>query len=146
MRGNRSEQDDLRAGPPKALSEIMTPGAEVEPVTSLGMDAIDLEKFMHEMVTIYVHPTREKGTLDVITPNANGINQPIIRGVNTPVRRKYVEALARCHSIRYEQRVQNPSQPENIQMVEKRVPDYPFDVVEDTKLGKEWLKKIYASI
>lgn len=145
MSRNGSTQDDLRQGAPKALSELATPGSiEIEKVTTL--DALELEKFMHEEVVIYVHPTREAGALDVITPNVNGMNQPIIRGKDTPVKRKYVEALAMSHSIKYEQRVQNPSQPENIQMVEKKVPDYPFDVVSDTKRGKEWLKRLYQSI
>lgn len=144
-RGNGSEQDDLNQRAPGTLAEMRTPGAVlIEPITN--MDALELEKFMHEEVTIFVHPTRESGSLDVITPNVNGLNQPIVRGKESIVKRKYVEALARCHSIRYEQRVQNPSQPENIQMVEKKVPDYPFDVVSDTKRGKEWLKKLYASV
>jgi hypothetical protein len=145
MARHGSQQDDLRHGKPKALSELMTPGGQVvEP--AINMTAVEQEKFMNEIVEIFVHPTREGGSLDVITPNVNGINQPIIRGVDTEVRRKYVEALARCHSIKYEQRIQNPSQPENIQMVEKKVPDYPFDVIRDTQKGKEWLKRIYASV
>jgi hypothetical protein len=146
MSRNGSQQDDLKQGAPKAMSELMSPGAAVEPVTNMDMDAVDLEAFMHEEVLIYVHPTRESGSLDVIVPGVNGINMPIPRGVDVPVKRKYVEALARGHSIQYEQRVQNPSQPENIQMIEKKVPDYPFDVKQDTKKGKEWLRRIYASV
>lgn len=142
---NGSTQNDLNQGKPKPLSEISSnEGHEVEPVNS--MDAVALEKFMHEEVTIFVHPTREGGSLDVITPNVNGVNQPIVRGVETNVKRKYVEALARCYSIKYETRVQNPSQPENIQMVEKKTPDYPFDVIRDTSEGKAWLKRVYASV
>lgn len=146
MARNGSEQDSLRAGRERGLSELTTPDAMVEPVSSMDMDAIELEKFMHEEVTIYVHKTRESGALEVITPSVGGINQPIIRGVETPVKRKYVEALARCHSVKYEQKVYNPSQPENIQMVETKVPDYPFDVVSDTRKGKEWLKRVYATV
>lgn len=143
---NGSEQDDLRADGPRGLGELMTPGAEVESVGNMGMDAIALEAFMHEPVEIYVHPSKEKGILEVITPSVGGINQPIIRGQKKVVKRKYVEALARCHSLTYEQRVQNPSQPENIQMIEVKVSDYPFDVTNDTKKGKAWLERIYASI
>lgn len=134
------------SGKSRGMGELMSPGAEVEPVGNMGMDDIALESFMHEEVMVYVHPTREIGTLDVISPNVNGINMPIQRGVNTMVKRKYVEALKRCHSIKYEQRVQNPSQPENIQMVEKKVPDYPFDVIQDSPKGKSWLKGIELSL
>lgn len=146
QRSNGSEQDDLQPGTTRNLSELTTPGAALESVGNMGMDAIALDAFMHEVVEIYVHPTKEKGSLDVITPSVNGVNQPIVRGRNVSVKRKYVESLARCHSIRYEQRVQNPSQPENIQMVESKVPDYPFDVLRDTEKGKAWLKSIYASV
>lgn len=143
---NSSEQGDLRQNPPKPMSEIMSDNPVIETVTSMGMDAVDLEKFMHEIVVIYVHPSRERESLDVITPNVGGLNQPIIRGVDTPVKRKYVEALARCHSIRYEQRTPDPRNPDKIDMCEKRVPDYPFDVVQDTPKGKAWLKTVYESV
>jgi len=142
---NGSEAAQIKRGAPKPLAELMNPGA-IEIETFESMDSTELEKFMNETVVIYVHPTRESGALDVITPNCNGINQPIIRGVETPVKRKYVEPLARCHTVKYEQRVQNPSQPENIQMIEKKVPDYPFDVINDTRKGKDWLKSIYNSL
>jgi len=143
---NGTEHSDMVSGKSRGMGELMSPGAEVEPVGNMGMDDIALESFMHEEVMVYVHPTREIGTLDVISPNVNGINMPIQRGVNTMVKRKYVEALKRCHSIKYEQRVQNPSQPENIQMVEKKVPDYPFDVIQDSPKGKSWLKGIELSL
>ncbi len=141
-----SEQDDLQDGMSRGLDELTTAGAALEPVGNMGMDAIELEAFMNEPVGIYVHPTKEKGSLDVITPSVNGVNQPIVRGQRVSVKRKYVEALARCHSLRYEQQVQNPSQPENIQMVEMKVPDYPFDVTRDTPKGKAWLRAVYQSV
>ena len=133
---------DLPQGAPKPLAEISTgAGIEIEP-TRTGMDSADLEAFMHEEVLIIVSPAKENGSLEVITPNVNGINQPIVRGQQIPVKRKYIEALARAHTIGYEQRVQNPSMPENIQMLAKAVPDYPFEVIEDTPKGKAWLKGV----
>jgi hypothetical protein len=128
------------------MDNLMSPDAPIEVVSSMGMDAVKLEKFMHEEVLIYVHPARDKESLEVIVPSVNGSNMPIKRGQEVRVKRKYIESLARCHSIQYEQRVQNPSIPEDIQMIEKKVPDYPFDVREDTKQGKDWLKRVYASI
>lgn len=104
---------------------------------------VDLEKFMHEYVVIRVHDDNQEGSLPVICPSVKGINQPIVRGRDTPVRRKYVEALARCRTTTYEQMVQNPAEPANIQMIPKTVLSYPFQVVEDKNpKGQAWLKAI----
>jgi hypothetical protein len=128
------------------LSEIGKPDTDVEVVTNAGLsDAVELEAFMHETVEIFVHKGRGPHDLDVIVPCV-GVNQPIVRGYWTPVKRKFVEALARAHSIRYEQKVADPSRPEAFVMVEKKVPDYPFDVRDDSRRGKKWLESIYASL
>lgn len=140
------EQSALGGARTRALDELTTPGLPMEEVGSMGMDAVELEAFMHELVTIYVHPTREKGALEVVTPSCNGTNQPIVRGVETPVKRKYVEALARAHSIEYKQRRPDPSAPDNIQMDEVKMPDYPFDLLQDTARGVAWFKRLQQSI
>ncbi len=139
---------DIRQPAAKALSELGTPdAADVEIVTNAGLtNAADLEAFMHEPVEIFVHKGRLDSDNEVALPNVNGINQPIVRGVWSPVKRKYVEALARAHTIRYVQQVRDPSRPEAIQMVAKAIPDYPFDVRDDSRRGKKWLDAIYASI
>ena len=114
---------------------------------SLGLKtAIELEAFMNEKVEIYVHADRDEGSLDVITPNVNGTNQPLVRGRNATVKRKYVEALARCHTIKYTQAAADPSRPENIALIARKIPDYPFDVVTDTRRGRDWIKQLQASI
>ena len=145
-RGKSIEQDDLQGATTRTLDELTTPGMPLEQVGAMGMDAIELEAFMHEKVEIFVHPTKEKGSLDVITPSCNGINQPIVRGVASIVKRKYVEALARCHSIQYEQKTPDPSKPDAIQMVETKSPDYPFDLLRDSDKGRDWFKRLAASI
>lgn len=128
------------------LSE-MGKSEDVEVITNAGLtDAVELEAFMHETVEIFVHKGRNKEDLDVINPTVSPKNQPIMRGVWTPVKRKYVEALARAHSVQYVQKVADPSRPEAFVMVERKVPDYPFDVRDDTRRGKKWLESIYASL
>ena len=141
-----SEQRDIHTGPAEPLSE-MTSGAgiEVEPVTSMGMDTIELEKFMVEPVTVLVHKTREKGSLDVITPSVNGRNQPIIRGVPTIIKRCYVEALIMSHDVAYEQ-VINPMSPDQFKMIKKATPSYPFDVVQDSKKGIAWKERMERAL
>ncbi len=142
----RGQQQDIDTGPAAALSELTSgAGIEIEPVTSMGMDVIDLEKFMAERVTIMVHKTREKGALDVITPNVNGKNQPIIRGVATPVRRCYVEALIMSHDVNYEQQI-NPLSPDQFQMIKKATPSYPFDVIQDSERGYQWRERLERSL
>ena len=134
-----------KTGTAKPLSEIMTGGAEIEAVTSMLMDAIELELFMNELVTIRVFQSGEKGSLEIITPNVNGINQPIARGVPTPVKRKYVEALIQGHNISYEQEV-NQFSPENFKMKEIRTTSYPFEVLDDTPTGRAWFKRVEATV
>lgn len=67
----------------------------IEPVSDGDfVEMAELEKFMNDMLLIQVHPSGEEGELEVILPNVNGLNQPIIRGKEQRVRRKYVEACA----------------------------------------------------
>jgi len=146
MARNSTEHQDLKSGYARGLTELATPGAEVEVVSAMNMNSVELEAFMNEEVLIHVHKSREHGALEVIVPSVNGINMPIVRGVPTLVKRKYVEALARGHSVDYEQQTPDSSRPENIQVIEKRVASYPFDVREDSAKGKEWFRRLVASV
>ena len=107
-------------------------------------DALELEAFMNEPVKILVHPAVEEGQLEVQVPNVNGINQPIIRGQEITVKRKFVEALARCRTTKYDQ-VIDPIDRSNIQMRERTVVSYPFSILEDRNpKGAPWIKGILA--
>lgn len=145
---NKTDARDLRnSGTAKSLSELGASQTDVEAVTNAGLtDTAELEAFMHEMVEIYVHKGRGTSDNDVILPNVNGTNQPIVRGQWVPIKRKYVEALARSHVIGYEQKVQDGARPEAIQMAERKVPSYPFDIRDDSRRGKKWIEAIYASL
>ncbi len=104
-----------------------------------------LERFMHEELTVIVHPDQMEGSLDIITIPVNGTNQNIIRGREQRVKRKYIEALARTRTTVYDQRVQNPAEPANIQMVPRTTLTYPFSVLADPSAnGREWLQAILA--
>ena len=129
------------------LDEIGT-ATGLEQVTENDfVGAAEMEAFMNQPVTIIVSSSTNKEDLPVIIPNVNGINQPIVRGKQTTVKRKYVEALARCTDTRYEQRIKDPSQPDKIQMIEYTVPKYPFTVIKDPHPnGFAWLESITASL
>ncbi len=143
MERNETGHEPLPRGRPKTIPELKVNESDIERVSD--MSSIELEAFMHEPVTIYVHPARGVGELEIQLPNVNGINQPIPRGQEITVKRKYVEVLARCTISRFEQ-VTNQNRPENNRMIENKVQSYPFDVRRDTAKGKEWLQMIYASI
>ena len=118
----------------------------VEPVTDeqAAKTAIEKEAFMNEPVRIIVAETGEEGSLQVITPCVNGVNQPIVRGQETVVKRKFVEALARCRTTKYQQR-HNPIERDKIENVPITVQTYPFSVLEDRNpKGRAWLQGIVA--
>lgn len=106
---------------------------------------IETEAFMQEPVGILVHPTGEEGSLDIIMPSVNGVNQPIIRGREQTVKRKYVEALARSRTTQYVQEQLNFTDPSSLVMKGKTVLSYPFQVIKDTDKGRAWLKGVLAS-
>ena len=71
---------------------------------------------MNEPVTIMIHSTTDENQAPHVIVNCNGINQPIIRGVPTEVKRKYVEILARMKETRYTQITPNPAAPDVSEM------------------------------
>ena len=105
----------------------------VEPV-SKNVDFKKLaaeEKFMNEPVTILVHSTTDENQAPHVVVNCNGINQPIMRGIPTEVKRKYVEILARMRETKYTQVTPNPAAPDVSEMQARTALAYPFDLVED---------------
>lgn len=133
--------ETLPKGQAGAIGEI---GKEpIEKVRENDIGAQRLEAFMNEPVKIMVHPSTEEGSLEIITPSVNGVNQPIIRGQEITIKRKFVEALARNRTTRYIQQTPDPTKPENIQMKEITAVSCPFSVLEDKNPdGYEWLKNI----
>lgn len=139
------EATSVKAGSSFTLSEIHDHRA-VEGVEGESLnDAVALEAFMNEKILIHVYPDGASGALEVITPSVNGVNQPIIRGREQLVKRKYVEVLARSRIITYRQEVADPSRPENIQMTPLANMTAPFVVREDKNpRGRAWLEHIMA--
>lgn len=110
-------------------------------------EMLEREAFMNEVLTIIVHPASDEGALDIITPAVNAVNQPIIRGIESKVKRKYVEALARGRTTKYTQKVIDSSRPENIQMEARTFLTYPFAVIHDPNpRGRDWLRAIVEQI
>lgn len=105
----------------------------------------ELEDFMNDILTIYVHPSNNKEDNPVIVPNVNGVNQPIVRGQDCRVKRKFVEALARGRDTRYEQKFPDKSEPDKYIMAPDTVVTNSFVVRKDPHpKGHEWLQAILA--
>ena len=103
------------------------------------------EAFMNEQVTIMVHSTTDENQPPQVIVNCNGMNQPIIRGYPTTIKRKYVEILARMKETKYSQVTRNPSAPDQIDLVARHGLSYPFDLVEDANpRGRAWLTNVMA--
>lgn len=103
------------------------------------------EDFMNEFVVVHVHATTDENQAPHVIVNCNGVNQPIIRGVDTRVRRKYVEILARMKETKYTQQTRNPAAPDQIDMIARSGLSYPFDVISDANpRGRAWLQNVMA--
>jgi hypothetical protein len=122
-----------------------------EPVIETVAESRDFSKlasdeaFMNELVTVMVHSTTDENQPNHVVVNCNGMNQPLIRGVPTTVKRKYVEILARMKETKYTQITRNASAPEQIDMIARHGLSFPFDLVEDKNpRGRAWLQNVLA--
>ena len=103
------------------------------------------EAFMNERVTVVLADTTDENAPPHIILSCNGTTQPLLRGVPTSIRRKFVEVLARCKESKYSQRQANPMEPDRIEMVQRTAMAYPFEVQEDANpKGRAWLKAVLA--
>ena len=138
----RAETSDLGKEKNIPIGEIGDLGG-IEPVSENDfMKGIGEKRFMNQLLTIRVARKSEKGSLPYVNPGVNGVNQLILRGYDSVVKRKYVEALARSTYTEYTQQ-KNPLNPADIRMVPHKVLNDPFEVLKDpSKYGREWLESI----
>lgn len=103
------------------------------------------ESFMNELVEVLVHSSTDENQSPHVILNCNGTNQPIMRGVPTKVRRKYVEILARMKETKYSQVTRNPAAPDQIDMIARHGLAYPFELLNDNNpRGRAWLQNVLA--
>ena len=137
-----------------ARKESSVQGIEISddaPVVETVAESLDFgqlaasEAFMNEMVTVLVHSTTDENQAPHVIVNCNGMNQPIIRGYPTKIRRKYLEILARMKETKYRQETPNPAAPDQIHMIARHGLAYPFDLVDDPNpRGRAWLQNVLA--
>lgn len=103
------------------------------------------EAFMNEKVTVLVHSTTDENQAPHVILNCNGTNQPIMRGIPTVIRRKYLEILARMKETKYNQVTPNPAAPDVSHMIARHGLSYPFELVEEKNpKGRAWLLNVMA--
>ena len=130
----------------KASTEVVDAMAEVKAIDQvpfMDMQQDEIEKFMREPVIVNVFESAREGELDVCSPEVNGIRYNILRGKPTRVPRYVVEVLARARTTNITQKEWNPSSPDSLRLINKTGQSYPFEVVQDSQRGRDWLKHIY---
>lgn len=85
-------------------------------------------KLSEEIVEIVVTKAPEKNALAVVTPNVNGVNQPIVRGVPTRVKLKYVLALAYSKQASFERDEEEATRNPTMGYETNTTQCYPFEV------------------
>ena len=144
-------EDHIRQSPPVDLAD---PGAsEIEVVPQIRTPEVELEAFMNEVLTIVCEESRNPNDTKHVEVAVNGRRIFIPRGVETntgfdeygrifPVKRMYIERLARSKETSYSQDL-DPRLGEGVNRLQPhRALTYPFKVVDDSPKGREWLKRI----
>lgn len=122
-------------------SEIVETVAESADFAKLAAD----EAFMNEMVTVHVHSTTDENQPSQFIINCNGVNQPVVRGINMEMKRKYVEILARMKETKYSQHTPNPAAPDVSELRARHGLVYAFDLIHDANpKGRAWLSNVLA--
>jgi hypothetical protein len=124
--------------------------------TSLTLDKVTMDKslsqlardaaFMEEILEIEIAPSSNENEPSHVILNVNGINCPVFRGYRTPVRRKFVEVLARMKQTSYSQRATDYINPERSnELIPRTSLAYHFTVLSDKNpKGAAWLRAILA--
>lgn len=104
------------------------------------------EAFMNEVVHVYVHSPSDEQAASHFILNVNGVNQPVFCGSVTPMRRKYLEILARMKETKFSQPPQNLMNPEagNV-LIPRTVQIHAFEIRNDPNpRGRAWLSQILS--
>jgi hypothetical protein len=116
---------------------------ETPATTEFGRE-MDDEAFMNELVEVEMQTTTDENAPSHIILSVNGTTQPLLRGVPTTIKRKYVEVLARCKESKYSQRTSNPNEPDRIEMIGRTALAYPYQILRDSPKGLAWHRAVLA--
>lgn len=123
---------------------IERPDEHIEVISAAGFNDYAKElAFMEEVVEVEVHESGDPNNNEpVINVYVNGVGQMFERGKVQMVKRKYVQVLATAkpETMRTETMVQGNQVVNRI--IKHQALRYPFTVREDSKEGRDWLKKV----
>jgi len=109
-------------------------------------DALDMEAFMNERVTIVVNPPSNADEPMLVQVGVNGVNQFIPRGEPIAVKRKYVEVLARAKRTDFAQTLDErlgETEFNNLRTMHSL--RFPFSVLHDPNPnGHAWMTGVLA--
>lgn len=123
---------------------------EIEQLTTSDMypEAIELAAFMEDVLTVRVFETTSDNDYEIFPISVNDVHQPVVRGADQKIKRKFVEVMARCRDTEYRQKKPgNPAVDVDIlhQLKPTTKPMYPFIVIDDpSPNGNAWINKILA--
>ena len=108
--------------------------------------------FMEELVTIHISEGTEKDAEKYVFLSVNGVGAGpggipwVPRGQDVTIKRKYLNVLANARHVRYKNHeyVDNNGVKQSAQKAYS-ADRYPFQVIEDTSMGREWLKQLRAT-
>jgi len=103
--------------------------------------------FAEEVLVVMVHESQDENDEPYPMVCNGGIRQYFIRGMDQPVRRKYVEILARAKVTKYSMRMTKDFAGNDTYLyIPHTALRYNFNVVEDPAgdKGRQWLKMIQA--
>jgi hypothetical protein len=118
--------------------EVIDPSADLNKIA-------EHERFMNQYVECKVEDSNNQYDEQEIVVGHNGMVQTFIRGLEQKVRRKfvYVLATAKTDSINDKQVVGRDGE-KVIRSTVVSVPKYTISILEDTREGREWFKRIRA--
>lgn len=135
----------LGPGDTRTLGEISGHGGIDVVDKPLPKDALEMESFMNEMVTIVVNPSQDPDDPKLVQVGVNGVNQFIPRGTPIAVKRKYIEVLARAKRTDFAQTLDERLGEQMNHLHPMHSLRFPFSVVRDTNPdGGAWLIGVLA--
>jgi len=110
-----------------------------------GMEKAKILAFMDETVMVEVATTTDKFEPQFVQLWNDGRIQVIPRGIPTPVKRKYIEVLARMKTDTFRNEEFRDMDGNNAVRYPKTTGlRYPFAVIDDSEAGRKWLRGILA--
>lgn len=129
-----------------SLDNMLRPDQYIEPISDITTfkDKAAKLAFLEEFLIIRIHETGNLNDEPIVQLGVNGRQVFIKRGVDSIVRRKYVEMLLRAKPENLQTRIERDGQGNPRNFIDKtRALKYPFSIVrDDNPMGRAWERKI----